>query len=49
MPVFCRQALKEIMCEKMTEHEFLTLIRFFRGDPGKDKLPRREMVRYVAD
>lgn len=42
-----RQALKEIMCEKMTEHEFITLIRYFRGDPGKEKSPRREMVRLV--
>ncbi|KAF9824875.1 hypothetical protein SFRURICE_001748 [Spodoptera frugiperda] len=49
MSVRCfKQALKEIMCEKMTEHEFLTLIRFFRGDPGKDKLPRREMVRSLV-
>ncbi|KOB73422.1 EF-hand domain-containing family member C2, partial [Operophtera brumata] len=31
------QALKEIMCDKMTEHEFLTITRFFRGDPGKEK------------
>lgn len=29
----------------MTEHEFLTLIRNFRGDPGKEKSPRREMIR----
>ncbi|CAH0691886.1 unnamed protein product [Spodoptera exigua] len=49
MSVRCfKQALKEVMCEKMTEHEFVTLIRFFRGDPGKDKLPRREMVRSLV-
>lgn len=40
-----RQALKEIMCEKMTEHEYFTLIRHFRGDPGKEKSQRREMIR----
>ncbi|KAI8436844.1 hypothetical protein MSG28_010298 [Choristoneura fumiferana] len=43
-----KQALKEIMCEKMTEHEFITLIRYFRGDPGKEKSPRREMVRSLV-
>ncbi|XP_075977828.1 EF-hand domain-containing family member C2-like [Anticarsia gemmatalis] len=49
MPVICfKQALKEVMCEKMTEHEFITLIRFFRGDPGKEKDPRREMVRSLV-
>ncbi|KAJ2949147.1 hypothetical protein O0L34_g6087 [Tuta absoluta] len=46
MSVRCfKQALKEVMCEKMTEHEFLTLIRYFRGDLGKEKSPRREMIR----
>ncbi|CAK1580325.1 unnamed protein product [Parnassius mnemosyne] len=49
MSVRCfKQALKEIMCEKMTEHEFLTLIRHFRGDPGQDKSPRREMIRSLV-
>ncbi|XP_028169092.1 EF-hand domain-containing family member C2-like [Ostrinia furnacalis] len=49
MSVKCfKQALKEIMCEKMTEHEFLTLIRYFRGDPGKEKSPRREMIRSLV-
>lgn len=41
-----RQALKEVMCEKMTEHEFVTLVRYFRGDPGQEISPRREMIRY---
>lgn len=46
MSVKCfKQALKEIMCEKMTEHEFLTLIRYFRGDIGKENSARKEMVR----
>lgn len=35
------------MCEKMTEHEYLTLIRHFRGDIGKEKNPRREMIRFI--
>lgn len=49
MSVRCfKQALKEVMCEKMTEHEFLTLIRHFRGDPGKEKSPRREMIRSLV-
>ncbi|CAG9786774.1 unnamed protein product [Diatraea saccharalis] len=49
MAVRCfKQALKEVMCEKMTEHEFLTLIRYFRGDPGKEKSPRREMIRSLV-
>uniref|UniRef100_A0A2A4JEU4 EF-hand domain-containing protein n=1 Tax=Heliothis virescens TaxID=7102 RepID=A0A2A4JEU4_HELVI len=49
MSVRCfKQALKEIMCEKMTEHEFITLIRFFRGDPGKESTRRREMVRSLV-
>ncbi|CAB3220752.1 unnamed protein product [Arctia plantaginis] len=49
MSVRCfKQALKEIMCEKMTEHEFITLIRFFRGDPGKEKSARREMIRSLV-
>ncbi|XP_050679818.1 EF-hand domain-containing family member C2-like isoform X1 [Leptidea sinapis] len=49
MSVKCfKQALKEIMCEKMTEHEFITLIRRFRGDPGKEKSPRREMIRSLV-
>ncbi|RVE45367.1 hypothetical protein evm_009996 [Chilo suppressalis] len=49
MSVRCfKQALKEVMCEKMTEHEFLTLIRYFRGDPGKEKSPRREMIRSLV-
>ncbi|XP_045498047.1 EF-hand domain-containing family member C2-like [Colias croceus] len=49
MTVRCfKQALKEIMCEKMTEHEFLTLIRHFRGDPGQEKSPRREMIRSLV-
>ncbi|XP_034832363.1 EF-hand domain-containing family member C2-like [Maniola hyperantus] len=49
MSVRCfKQALKEVMCEKMTEHEFLTLIRYFRGDPGKEKSPRREMTRSLV-
>ncbi|XP_026734418.1 EF-hand domain-containing family member C2-like [Trichoplusia ni] len=49
MSVRCfKQALKEIMCEKMTEHEFLTLTRFFRGDPGKEKSPRRDMIRSLV-
>ncbi|XP_072948827.1 EF-hand domain-containing family member C2-like [Epargyreus clarus] len=49
MSVRCfKQALKEIMCEKMTEHEFLTLIRHFCGDPGKEKSPRREMIRSLV-
>lgn len=34
------------MCEKMSEHEFVTLVRYFRGDPGQEKSPRREMIRY---
>lgn len=41
-----RQALKEVMCEKMTEHEFVTLVRYFRGDSGQEKSPRREMIRF---
>ncbi|XP_068633577.1 EF-hand domain-containing family member C2-like [Battus philenor] len=49
MSIKCfKQALKEIMCEKMTEHEFLTIIRHFRGDPGKEKSPRREMIRSLV-
>ncbi|XP_052753488.1 EF-hand domain-containing family member C2-like isoform X2 [Galleria mellonella] len=49
MPVRCfKQALKEIMCEKMTEHEFLTIIRHFRGDLGKERSPRREMIRSLV-
>ncbi|XP_045448004.1 EF-hand domain-containing family member C2-like [Melitaea cinxia] len=49
MSVRCfKQALKEIMCEKMTEHEYLTLIRHFRGDIGKEKNPRREMIRSLV-
>ncbi|XP_004932171.1 EF-hand domain-containing family member C2-like [Bombyx mandarina] len=49
MSVRCfKQALKEIMCEKMTQHEFLTLVRHFRGDPGKEKSPRREMIRSLV-
>ncbi|XP_049873466.1 EF-hand domain-containing family member C2-like [Pectinophora gossypiella] len=49
MTVACfKQALKEVMCEKMTEHEFITLIRYFRGDPGKEKSPRREMIRSLV-
>ncbi|XP_046966018.1 EF-hand domain-containing family member C2-like [Vanessa cardui] len=49
MTIRCfKQALKEIMCEKMTEHEFFTLIRHFRGDSGKDKSPRREMIRSLV-
>ncbi|KAM3965215.1 EF-hand domain-containing family member C2 [Aphomia sociella] len=49
MPVRCfKQALKEIMWEKMTEHEFLTIIRHFRGDSGKEKSPRREMIRSLV-
>ncbi|XP_060803247.1 EF-hand domain-containing family member C2 [Amyelois transitella] len=49
MSVRCfKQAMKEIMCEKMTEHEFLTLIRHFRGDPGMEKSPRREMIRSLV-
>lgn len=37
--------MKEIMCEKMTEHEYVTLIRHFRGDIGAEQNPRKEMVR----
>ncbi|XP_039752829.1 EF-hand domain-containing family member C2-like [Pararge aegeria] len=49
MSVRCfKQALKEIMCEKMTEHEFLSLLRYFRGDSGKEKSPRREMIRSLV-
>ncbi|GBP85144.1 EF-hand domain-containing family member C2 [Eumeta japonica] len=49
MTVRCfKQALKEIMCDKMTEHEFITLIRHFRGDAENDKLPRREMIRSLV-
>ncbi|XP_023946226.1 EF-hand domain-containing family member C2-like isoform X2 [Bicyclus anynana] len=49
MSVRCfKQALKEIMCEKMSEHEFVSLIRYFRGDPGKEKSPRREMIRSLV-
>ncbi|CAH0715499.1 unnamed protein product, partial [Brenthis ino] len=49
MSVRCfKQALKEIMCEKITEHEFITLIRYFRGDLGKEKSPRREMIRSLV-
>lgn len=33
------------MCEKMTEHEFITIIRHFRGDPGKEESHRRQMLR----
>ncbi|KPI95569.1 EF-hand domain-containing family member C2 [Papilio xuthus] len=40
-----KQAMKEIMCDKLTEHEFLTIFRHFRGDPGKEESPRREMLR----
>ncbi|XP_013145374.1 PREDICTED: EF-hand domain-containing family member C2-like isoform X1 [Papilio polytes] len=43
-----KQALKGVMCDKMTEHEFLTIIRHFRGDPGKEEYPRREMLRSVV-
>ncbi|XP_063536480.1 EF-hand domain-containing family member C2-like [Cydia strobilella] len=43
-----KQALKEIMCEKMTEHEFITLVRYFRGDPGQEPSPRREMIRSLV-
>ncbi|KPI95568.1 PREDICTED: EF-hand domain-containing family member C2-like [Papilio xuthus] len=49
MSVKCfKQALKEIMCEKMTEHEFITIIRHFRGDPGKEESHRREMIRSLV-
>ncbi|XP_026327442.1 EF-hand domain-containing family member C2-like [Hyposmocoma kahamanoa] len=49
MTVRCfKQALKEVMCEKMTEHEFVTLVRYFRGDPGQEKSPRREMIRSLV-
>ncbi|XP_030030650.1 EF-hand domain-containing family member C2 isoform X2 [Manduca sexta] len=49
MSVKCfKQALKEIMCEKMAEHEFLTIIRYFRGDTGIEKSPRREMIRSLV-
>ncbi|CAG9561858.1 unnamed protein product [Danaus chrysippus] len=49
MSVRCfKQAMKEIMCDKMTEHEFITLIRYFRGDPGKERSPRREMIRSLV-
>ncbi|XP_059052304.1 EF-hand domain-containing family member C2-like isoform X2 [Achroia grisella] len=49
MPVRCfKQALNEIMCEKMTEHEFLTIMRYFRGDLGKEQSHRREMVRSLV-
>ncbi|XP_041979568.1 EF-hand domain-containing family member C2-like [Aricia agestis] len=49
MSVRCfKQALREIICEKMTEHEFITLIRYFRGDPGAERNPRREMIRSLV-
>ncbi|KAG7308595.1 hypothetical protein JYU34_005814 [Plutella xylostella] len=49
MSVRCfRQALREIMCDKMTEHEFITIIRHFRGDPGKERSPRYEMIRSLV-
>lgn len=49
MSVQCfKQALLEIMCEDMTEHEFITIIRHFRGDYGKLDMPKREMIRSLV-